>query len=134
MNLHSNNRSLTRRLATSLLTFALVLCAATVPVAAAVAADGVVNINDANQETLQLLPRVGPSVAQRIIDFREENGKFADPTDLMQVRGIGEKTFGLMEPHVATEGKTTLTEKVRVPRASSQDSGEKDSAKKSGVR
>lgn len=123
--MNSINGTLTRRLATSLLTFALVLCAAAVP---ALAADGVVNINDADQETLQLLPRVGPSVSQRIVDYREANGKFADKTDLMQVRGIGEKTFGLIEPYVTTDGKTTLTEKVRVPRAPGSDSSHNDDA------
>lgn len=112
-----------RRLTTALLAFALVLCAASVSATAVMAADGVVNINDATQETLQLLPRVGPSVAQRIIDFREKNGKFADKTDLLQVRGIGEKTFDLLEAHVTTEGKTTLTEKVKVPRSTSGDKG-----------
>ena len=97
-----------------LLTLALVLCAATVP---AMAASGVVNINTADQQTLELLPRVGPSVAQRIIEYREEHGQFAHATDLMLVRGIGEKTFERMEAHVAVEGDSTLTEKVRVPRA-----------------
>ncbi len=106
----------TRHFAASLLAFAMVLCAATVP---AFAATGVVNINDADQQTLELLPRIGPAVALRIIEFRNSNGKFAAATDLMQVRGIGEKTYELMEAHVTVEGKTTLTEKVRVPRSSS---------------
>ena len=116
--------TLNRRFATGLLAFALFLCAATVP---AFAATGVVNINDADQQTLELLPRVGPAVAQRIIEYRSSNGKFAATTDLMQVRGIGEKTFELMEEHLAVEGKTTLTEKVRVPRKSAQDGQASDS-------
>ena len=60
-----------------------------------------------------MLPRVGPSVAQRIIEFRKENGEFRAAADLMLVRGIGEKTFALIKPYVATAGDTTLTEKVR---------------------
>lgn len=78
---------------------------------------GVVNVNTASADELALLPRIGPSIAQRIVDFREENGPFQAAEDLMLVRGIGEKTFELLEPYVALEGETTLTNKVRVPRS-----------------
>ena len=74
----------------------------------------IVNINEASASQLALLPRVGPSLSARIVEFRDQNGKFKAPADLMLVRGIGEKTFQLMEPYVAVSGKTTLTEKVRV--------------------
>jgi len=80
--------------------------------AGAMAAEGKVNINEASVEQLALLPRVGPAVAQRIVDFREENGGFKAVEDLMLVRGIGEKTFEKMAPYVAISGKTTLSEKV----------------------
>ena len=73
----------------------------------------VVNINEASASQLALLPRVGPSLSARIVEFREENGKFKAPADLMLVRGIGEKTFQLMEPYIAVSGETTLAEKVR---------------------
>ncbi len=80
---------------------------------AAAAAEGKVNVNDASAEQLALLPRVGPAVAQRIIDFREENGDFKSAEDLMLVRGIGEKTFERLAPYVSLSGETTLSEKVR---------------------
>ena len=63
-----------------------------------------------------LLPRIGPSVAQRIVEFRENNGRFKTVEELMLVRGVGEKTFALLKPHIAVSGDTTLTEKVQVPR------------------
>jgi len=52
-----------------------------------------ININTASQVELQKLPRIGEVVAQRIIEFREKNGKFKKIEELMKVRGIGEKTF-----------------------------------------
>ena len=55
--------------------------------------DDRVNINTANSEQLQVLPRIGPKMAQRIIKFREENGKFKKIEEIMKVKGIGEKTF-----------------------------------------
>ncbi len=97
---------------------------------AAFAADKpqVVNINQASASQLALLPRVGPALSARIVEFRKESGKFKEPADLMLVRGIGEKTFALMEPYVAVAGETTLTEKVRVsqiqPRGDSEESKE----------
>ena len=59
---------------------------------------GKVNVNTADEATLETLPRVGPAMAQRIIAWREANGRFAAIEDLMSVTGIGEKTFeGLRE-------------------------------------
>ncbi len=81
-------------------------------------AKGVVNINTASAEELAYLPRVGPSLAGRIIEFREKNGRFKSPTDLLLVRGIGDSTFELLEPYVAVTGETSLAEKVRLERKS----------------
>lgn len=54
---------------------------------------GKVNVNTADAATLETLPRVGPAMAQRIIEWREANGRFTTIEDLMSVTGIGEKTF-----------------------------------------
>lgn len=85
--------------------------------ALAAGAGGQVNVNTATAQELQLLPRVGPSLAQRIIDFRTANGAFKAPEELTRVKGIGEKSFALLKPYVSVEGATTLKEKVKAPRA-----------------
>jgi len=53
----------------------------------------VVDINSADQTELETLPGIGPSKAEAIIQYREENGSFATPEALMEVTGIGEKSF-----------------------------------------
>jgi competence protein ComEA len=100
------------------------LCAlvlALVTIAPSFAAEGVVNINEADLEQLTLLPRVGDTVGQRIVDYREENGGFKDAEELLLVQGIGDKTFELLEPYIAVSGETTLTEKVTVKRDTDGD-------------
>ena len=106
----------------------ITILALATPAAFAAGEQKVVNINEASASQLALLPRVGPSLSARIVEFRKENGNFKTPADLMLVRGIGEKTFALMEPYVAVSGETTLREKVRgsqvQPRDDSADSKE----------
>jgi len=85
--------------------------------AAPVPAGPKVNINTASAAELQLLPRIGPAVAGRIVEFRDSHGAFKSIEELMRVRGVGEKTFELLKPYLATEGQTTLKEKVKTPRA-----------------
>lgn len=58
-----------------------------------VTAQGKVNINTADEAALDTLPRVGPAMAARIIAWREANGRFTAIEDLMNVTGIGDKTF-----------------------------------------
>ena len=55
--------------------------------------NGKVNINTADLTLLQTLNGVGPSTAQKIIDYRNANGKFKAIEDLKKVSGIGDKTF-----------------------------------------
>ncbi|GAA3864494.1 hypothetical protein GCM10022381_05450 [Leifsonia kafniensis] len=52
-----------------------------------------VNLNTATIADLDSLPRIGPAMAQRIIDFRTANGRFSSIDELRNVTGIGEKTF-----------------------------------------
>ena len=51
---------------------------------------GIVNINTAKQTELETLPGIGPTIALRIIEYREENGKFTNIEELKEVEGIGE--------------------------------------------
>jgi len=55
--------------------------------------DGRVNINTADSEQLQELSGVGPATAEKIIEYREENGRFSKIEDIKNVSGIGDKTF-----------------------------------------
>lgn len=54
---------------------------------------GKVNLNTADAAALETLPRIGPAMAERILAWRETNGRFAAIEDLMSVSGVGEKTF-----------------------------------------
>ena len=66
--------------------------------ASAVGADGRVDLNAATQADLETLPRIGPALAQRILDWREQNGRFRAVEDLLAVPGIGDKLLaGLRE-------------------------------------
>ena len=68
---------------------------------------GVVNVNTATNEQLELLPGVGPARAVSIIEYRKEHGPFGNPGDLTSVSGIGDKALERMRPPVSTKGKTT---------------------------
>jgi competence protein ComEA len=50
-----------------------------------------IDLNTADQAALETLPRIGPALAERIIAWRDENGRFASVDDLLAVPGIGEK-------------------------------------------
>ncbi|MGA1796765.1 MAG: ComEA family DNA-binding protein [bacterium] len=56
-----------------------------------VAAQEMININTATQDELLLLKRVGPSLADRIIAYREAHGLFQKTEDILNVKGLGEK-------------------------------------------
>lgn len=52
-----------------------------------------ININEAGVEEFSVLPGIGEVLAQRIVDYRNENGAFQSVDDLLNVKGIGKKRF-----------------------------------------
>ena len=59
-----------------------------------------VNLNAASAAQLQTLPGVGASTAERILEYRQKNGAFKKIEELMNVKGIGEKSFLKLKPLV----------------------------------
>jgi len=80
---------------------------------AASASTGTININSASAEQIALLPRVGLKLAERVVEYRKTNGAFKKVEDLMEVKGVGEKLFVVLRPHLTVSGNTTLTQKVK---------------------
>jgi len=66
---------------------------ATVAPGGGVTAGGKLNLNTADQSALEELPGIGPALGQRIIAWRDENGRFTSVDDLLAVSGIGEKVL-----------------------------------------
>lgn len=64
---------------------------------------GKININTANKSALESLPKIGPTIAQRIIDYRTQNGLFKTIEEIKNVKGIGDKTFEALRDKITIE-------------------------------
>ena len=62
-----------------------------------------VDVNTATVAELERLPQVGPTLARRIVEYRQAHGPFLRPEDLSLVRGIGPKTFEGLRDHITTQ-------------------------------
>jgi competence protein ComEA len=67
--------------------------AAKPPVAATVVSTAVVNLNSATAAQIASLPGIGPKTADLVVQYRQKNGPFKKIEEIMNVRGIGEKSF-----------------------------------------
>ncbi|MCI0478893.1 MAG: helix-hairpin-helix domain-containing protein [Anaerolineales bacterium] len=71
--------------------------------AATPAAQTKLNLNTATLEELDALPGIGPALAQRILDYRNEHGGFKSVEELKEVRGIGDTLFGELKDLVTVD-------------------------------
>ena len=63
-----------------------------------------ININTATAQQFMILPGIGETLAQRIIDYRQENGNFASVDSLTCIDGIGDKTLEKIRPYLTVGG------------------------------
>ena len=73
---------------------------------AATTAAATVNLNTATVAQIAALPGLGPKAAQRIVEYRQKNGGFKKIEELMNVKGIGEKSFLKLKPLIVVAAKT----------------------------
>ncbi len=64
---------------------------------------GRININTASFEELQILPRIGPATAKKIIEYRKAKGPFKNTADIIKVKSIGPKTFEKIEKYITID-------------------------------
>jgi competence protein ComEA len=64
----------------------------------------IININTADVLRLTELKGIGEKTAQKIIDYRTQNGSFESIEDIMNVEGIGDKTFEEIKDYITVEG------------------------------
>ena len=62
--------------------------------------DGLLDINLASVEDLTTLPGIGPALAQRIVDYLEQNGRFSSVEELRNISGIGEKRLSAILEYI----------------------------------
>lgn len=65
---------------------------------------GRVNINTATAEELTSVPGIGPTTAQRIVEYRRKYGRFYSVNDLLNIKGVGESTLEDIRPYITVGG------------------------------
>lgn len=104
------------RVLTMLMTLAVLSGSAqakpTKPQATAAVAQDVVNINHASEIDLMKLPGIGPSKAQAIVSYRSKH-RFTRKTQLLRVKGIGQKTMNRLLPLISVDGPAASGPKAK---------------------
>jgi competence protein ComEA len=75
-----------------------------------------VNINTASVKELDALPGIGARTAALIVDYRQKNGPFKKIEELMNVRGVGEKSFLKLKPQLTVTTPAATTSKAERPK------------------
>ncbi len=68
-----------------------------------------INLNSATVTELMQLPKIGMKTAERIITFRKEHGGFRRSEELMNVKGIGEKSFQKLQPYLSVGSAVAMS-------------------------
>jgi len=68
---------------------------------------GKINLNEATEAQLELLPGIGPKVAKEIVEYRAQK-PFEKAGDIRNVKGVGKSTYAKIKDHIAVSGATTL--------------------------
>lgn len=76
------------------------------PPAGAASAKSAINLNTATIDQLETLPGIGRKTAERILEYRTKSGSFKRIEELMNVKGIGEKSFLKLKPLIVVTPKT----------------------------
>jgi comEA protein len=67
---------------------------------------GKININSAGEEELTALPRIGPAMARRIVEYRDREGMFKTAEEIKKIKGIGDATFEKIKNHITVRPDT----------------------------
>jgi competence protein ComEA len=99
------NQSFFRRFGAALLVAAFTLASGDA-FAAAKTFSGRVNLNTASAAQLEELPGIGPALASRIIEHRQKNGSFRTVEEVLNVKGVGEKSFARIQAYLTVGAAT----------------------------